>query len=494
MSQLFGSGKGGGVLSFITPSGKVPGTGLKELTKILGGQSAKGNLNKIFYTIKDEIPNLFGGYPCESKDVAPSALFVAIFGLITVAYFYIFIKNYRRGQVFWPSFGLGVYALIRVIGFGLRIKWAENVTDIDVAITSSVFSFVPALYISIINMLFGHRIFTWRHPETGNAVWFNTFMNTTYCMVVPFIVIAIVSQAVPAVHYLSEEANLKCVRLMQAMSVLNSLFPFAGLILIAFAYIFPPGTLDHQFGKFHKKGTKETLPYTISATWIENTGMFYFPKKGSQFKFLDTQPEGKAVRIIPSINEPAGGFYSVHHGGVHTNGPRMISNVVLIAVTSVLLSVVSCFRSASTFLQVAHMDGIHDSGSHWVYSGWLFYLTMGAFEVIVNVLYLILRVDLRFYIPDEPINTKKTGKGVECGGKMCDYTDCNYMYKENENATEMSFFNNTKTDAQLRHVATNNSAMVTCEPQVSYDYYNAYYSENKQNNYQTAAGPLDQKY
>lgn len=392
------------MLSLVTPPGKVPGTGLKKVVSMLGqlGGGAASNpeaKERLAHAVLGELPGLFGDYPA-SNDRAPSGLFIALFSIFALAHFYMFLRNKMSGQNFWPSFGLAMYCVMRVIGFGLRINWSFDTMRVDTGIAATVFCVVPVVYISIMNMLFGHRIFTWRHPETGNSKWFNGLMTTVYLVVLGVIVMGILGQAIPYLYFLGEKNLNMCRKVAQAAAILQTLYAFAGLALILNAYAFKPGTIDHRFGKFGKPGHKSELPATISPVWIESTGLFYFPKKGSQITYYKDQvPEGKAIRVIASKNPPAGGFAN-NHTGDHPNGPSITTAIMLVLITSVLLSVSSAFRTASTF-NIKPRAGIDGRPlSSWLYHNWLMYFFFGAIEVIVNVMYLVMRADLRFYIPD----------------------------------------------------------------------------------------------
>lgn len=410
----------GGLLKLVTPAGKVPGTGLLQLEKSMskmgggagGGTTSGGSPdpNNVFDLIKDEIPSIFGGYATNS-DLAPSIVFVACFGILTLGHLYIFVKNFRRGHKFWASAGLALYCFFRVIGFGLRTKWAHEQANVNLGIATTVFTLVPAVYVSMMNMLFGHRIFTWRHPETGDAPWFNSFMLSNYISVIPFVVVGIVAQAIPNIYFLTPHQVKIFSQLTQAMTILEAMFPFSGLVLIFTAYAFPTGTLDRKFGCFHKKGSKQNLPATFSPSWIKHVGVNYFVKRGSQVQFYEDEPEAKAVRVIASNETPAGGHCSHHHGGINSDGPSIKTNVGLILITSIILSIGPTFQAASTFKQIPSMDGLTHNNNSWLFKSWLMYMWMGAGEVIVNILFLVMRIDLRFYIPDRPVKRSEKDLG-----------------------------------------------------------------------------------
>lgn len=410
MSSLGALAGGGGMLALITPSGKVPGTGLLKVTeamkKLLAGSTTATHesTERLKAAVLGELPGLFGDYPHHS-DLAPSGIFLAIFAIFFLSHMYVFLRNYKSGQIFWPSFGLAMYCIFRIIGFGLRINWSSDIMRVEVGIASTVFSVVPVTYISVMNMLFGHRIFTWRHPETGNAVWFNTIMTLTYVFVLGVIVMGILGQAIPFLYYLDQHHLNMCHHAAQAAAILQTLYAFAGLFLIQIAYTFKPGTIDHRFGRFYKAGEKMELPQTVSPTWIESTAITYFPRKGSQIRYFKDQAESKAIRVIANRRSPAGGL-SNHHSGEHYNGPKMTTAVILIIIVSILLSISAAFRTASTFI-LHNRGGVGGAPlNSWIYHKWLMYFFFGVFEVIVNVLYLALRADLRFYIPDMPTKRK----------------------------------------------------------------------------------------
>ena len=379
----------------MTPAGKVPGTGLLPLSILFEERFGGSSDPAILQTILALLPALFGDYP-QHSDIAPAGLFVAIFSILALAFFYIFAKDYSRGHRFWVFFGLGWYCVLKVLGFGLRIYWAGNTLRVRAGIASTVFLFVSVVSINMLNMLFGHRIFTWRHPETGNASWFNINMSVLYVIVLGVIAMGVTGQCIPTVYFLGQAALDKCHKVIQAAAILQTLYALAGLSLIALAYSIKPGRIDHHFGKVHK--TKDVLPNTFSATWIESCNIFYFPRKGSQHILHRGDPQATYIRVMPSNTPPAGGL--AEHNDDHHHGPKISTAITLIIVTSLMLTIVSAFRCASTFIITTRGGANGVPFSNWVFRNWVMYLFNGAFEVIVCVLFLVFRADLRFYIPD----------------------------------------------------------------------------------------------
>ena len=82
--------------------------------------------------------------------------------------------------------------------------------------------------------------------KTGNASWFNIGMTITYLVVMGVIVMAIVGQAIPFIYFLDSKHLKMCQHVVQAASILQVLYAFAGILLIVTAYAIPPGKIDHR--------------------------------------------------------------------------------------------------------------------------------------------------------------------------------------------------------------------------------------------------------
>ncbi|ANB13989.1 hypothetical protein AWJ20_4942 [Sugiyamaella lignohabitans] len=392
------------IIALLTPPGAAPGTGLSGViaganTMFAAAGGAEGLGPVIIDQVIGELQGLFGDYP-NSTDIAPSAIFLAIFAILGAAHLYIFLKDYSRGHRFWISFGLFIYCVFRVIGFACRISWAKDVLRINTGIVSVVFSQVSVLYMNVLCMILGHRIFTWRHPETGAASWFNAIISVIYLLICGVVAMAIVGQAIPYLYFLSPENWARYQKVVKAAAILNLLYALAGLALVTLAYTFKPGSIDHRLWRMPKMQAKDFLPPTIQPTWIESTGLFYFPRRGSQIPILKGDRLEKAIRVIPSREAPASGLTNSHSPD-HTSGPSIRTAVIVVVSLSLILTMNVAFRVAAVFTVKPRGGGT--PGSHlnaWVFHNYVFYIWYGAFEVIVNLILLLSRVDLRFYIPD----------------------------------------------------------------------------------------------
>lgn len=316
--------------------------------------------------------NIYGGFPNEA-DVAPSAVFVAVNVILMAAHFYIFFRGFARRHYFWPSFGLGWQCILNCLGFGMRIGWGKNLLSLRLGIASTVFIILSIILINLMNLLLAHRIMTFRHPETGDATWFGLLMILVYLAIGGVLLLAVVTEVVIFSYFLDYNHWRQATGGMQAAATLIAVISVGGVFIIAVAYALPRGSLALS------NQDRSRLP----ASNIESYGIFYFPPKFSQVLQYKGDPTAKmssgklAARVI--------------------NGRDLNTSAAIIIFTSVILCATSSMRAATTF--------IGDRWSHHnkpIFSPTLFYIGFGVFECICNVIYLLARVDLRFYIPDMP--------------------------------------------------------------------------------------------
>lgn len=316
--------------------------------------------------------NIYGGFPSPA-DIAPSAVFVAVNAILMAAHFYIFFKGFARRHYFWPSFGLGWQCILNCLGFGMRIGWGKDLLSLRLGIASTVFIILSIILINLMNLLLAHRIMTFRHPETGDATWFGALMILVYLAIGGVLLLAVVTEVAIFSYFLDYNHWRQATGGMQAASVLIAVVSVGGVFIIAIAYALPRGSLALS------NQDRSRLP----ASNIESYGIFYFPPKFSQVLQYKGDPTAKmssgrlAARVI--------------------NGRQLDVSAMLIVITSVILCATSGMRAATTFI-----------GDRWsphakaIFSPTLFYVGFGVFECICNVIYLLARVDLRFYIPDMP--------------------------------------------------------------------------------------------
>ncbi|ODV62401.1 DUF3112 domain-containing protein ASCRUDRAFT_25019, partial [Ascoidea rubescens DSM 1968] len=379
------------IISSMT-NGAAPGTGSKLLveqaTKMFNGQIP----DYVSQYALSQQRAIFGSYAHGNKDIIPSSIFAAVFALIGLLHLFIFIKNYSRAHKFYYSLALFFYSLLRFLGFLLRAIWANDTLKVEIGLASSILIVIPSIILAALNLAFSQRIFTWRHPKVGSSKPFWTLMLSIYTIVIGIVVMAIVADSVIVLYYLSEKHFTMCKNVARVASLFAVLFSCSASILIALAYIYKPGTSNQNF-----------LIY--QPWWIESFNLNYFVKKNSILqaeKVFINNPnfdfKKNVVRVIPS---------SLHHytkiedaAGMPDLGleesPVLKHNhsIFLITLTTILLLISSIFRCVSCFIDQKV------GNQSWIFRPVVMYIMFGVLEVIVNVLYILWRIDLRFYKPD----------------------------------------------------------------------------------------------
>jgi hypothetical protein len=377
------------ILSLMTPNGAAFGTGLLKIVERYSHMVPSPTESDVATREGlGRLPGIFGDYPSRN-DIAPSIVFLVIFLIISLAHLYVFIKNKIRGQNFYWSLGLGIYCLLRVIGFVLRLKWADDALAIKVGIASMTFSFVPVLYAKLMNIAFANRVLVWKHPMVKQSCTFNLGMILLYWLVWGIVLMGILGQSLPFVYFMSPGQFSMCKRVTRAAAVLDVLYSVAPFLLVFIALVVPfEASLTSQ------SNPRKRLPNTIQATWIESANIRYFPIKGTQHLVVND----KSICVIPSKTPPSKGI-SDRTQDWNYRGPKISMAVMSLTLVSLILLINTCFRTASTFIDRPR-GGYNRPLSHWIFSNYVFYIFYGAFEIVVNVLYLVFRFDLRFYVPD----------------------------------------------------------------------------------------------
>ncbi|KAA8915386.1 hypothetical protein TRICI_002464 [Trichomonascus ciferrii] len=379
------------ILGLMTPPEFAPGTGIIPLNK---------NATEIYEVIPDvivkrvvtQMNGLFGDYPDES-DLAPCILFMILYLIISGGHLVIFIRNTQRGHKFLLSLGLCGYALFRVIGFGLRIAWSKDVLNISMGIASTVFCQVPVLLLNVMTMFMAHRIFTWRHPQTGRATWFRAFNIQLYVMVIGVIIMAILGTSIPYIYYLDEEHFKMCQKAAQAAGCLQVAYAMGGVIVIALAWSVKPGKIDSRLFNVPEKRPEE-YPATLQPYWIDHFRPLYYVNP----KEIKTASHG-VIPVIASREKPANGLSRPQNPHRHHH-PSIYTSIAIVIGSCLTLTFCCCFRLATLFI-IRPRGGYGAPFGHFTYRNIVFYVLYGALELLVNIMLMVTRVDLRFYAPDK---------------------------------------------------------------------------------------------
>jgi len=412
-------GAGGGLLRMLTPmaakamrySGEpAPQTGIKQLVQF---SKAQGLLNKrTLFAMIPELQGIFGGYPENNNtEKGLDGLFIALFGVLCITFFVMWGINTARRQNFHIFLGCAVYCVLKVIGFALRLVFAGNASRVEVGVASVVFIQVAPLLLLALNTVLAHRIFIWRHPEIGHHRFFVHFLNSVYLIVICIIVMAIIGESLPFVYFLSQHHYNICKNVMKAASILNLFFASMSLLMLLTAYALPVGTM------FTHSEQGRDIPLVYQASWITSAHLFYYPRKPTSREHIGNDRGEIPIRVIPSREAPGHGH---HHVGDQMNpsAPQMHWATLTVVCTSLALILNVCIRVAACFY-TGPWGELRDGQwkvFKWVQRGYVMFIFYGAVEIAVIVMYLLMRIDLRFYIPDrsrKPLADMDTRANVE---------------------------------------------------------------------------------
>lgn len=350
-----------------------------------------------------QLPGLFGGYPTTAKtEIGPDALFIALFGVLFIAYLALFLTNTIRKHNFYLYLGIAFFAALKIIGFATRIAWAHDITSIPLAICSVVFIQVAQLLLQGLNLILAHRIFTWHHPQTGYHWIVVSFIDILYFIVLAIIALAIVGQSLPYLYFMSEYHYHVCLNIMKAAGILNLVYSTLPFSFIIATYAIPVGSVL-ALPKIFNQETQEAvtvMPNVYQATWVKSANLFYYPEPNAQWLVYKGDPLDDAIRIIPSREPPR-----IEHKRVNSDdkanpkAPHLHWALVTVLVSSLVLTINTCFRVAATFRNGAYSSSTNKV-NYWPHEPYVMFIFYGATEACVLAFYLLMRIDLRFYIPD----------------------------------------------------------------------------------------------
>ena len=326
--------------------------------------------------------NILGGYP--GKEVlAGSIIFIIVNVILLFSYISIFIFNLTRGHLFWPHTLLIIYSASKIIGWSLFLCFNTQKTMVNSLIGAYSFLIASSIFLVACNLIFSQRIFTWRHPVGGDRKLFNNVMYGHYIVVVMLIIMALYCQATPYARLLKPSTFDKYYVVVRLCSVLVVMYTLTATILIALSYFLPPTANDENL-------------YTYQPWWIESFSPFYYVRPGAareaeQTFMKRTHNHRHAVRVIAATHH----HYKVVSGLSNARGDLKHNiSLIIISISTMLLFIQAVVRCVSVFGNKQYYD--QDTFN----SPAMGFIMFGLFEFIINLLFLVGRVDLRFYRPD----------------------------------------------------------------------------------------------
>ncbi|EGV60495.1 hypothetical protein CANTEDRAFT_127772 [Yamadazyma tenuis ATCC 10573] len=370
-------------LLYALGDGRDPGTGIKPFSRwsknLMGPKLPEALLN---YNVGMQV-NLLGGYPI-SKDIVPSAIFTAVFVIFTLTHLAIFVVNCGRNHYFYLSLYWVGYGILRSLGFGLRILWAHDITLVDMAIADECMLVLGNVALVASNLVLAQRLFSWRHPVGGARRLFRYTMYGMYLVVAGVIAMTVTASAVPYLYYLSSKVFWHYKICVMVSSILIILYSLTAISLLGLSYFFKPTRKDENL-------------YTYQPWWIESFSPFYFVKKGAKLEAEETfmkrnHNHRHAVRVIAATHH----HYNMVEGLTNQRGDLTHNtSILIIFISTTFLFLASVVRCIAVFQANAAFRGGR------VCEPVLMYIVWGLLEVVINILFLVGRVDLRFYRPDK---------------------------------------------------------------------------------------------
>ncbi|KAL2130047.1 hypothetical protein VTI74DRAFT_6958 [Chaetomium olivicolor] len=136
-----------------------------------------------------------GGVPTRDPDIPASAALLALFAVSALAHLFLFRYNKRHGHKFIFSVLLFGFSLSRIAALALRIQWAKDTSNADIALAATVLTSAGVLLLFIVNLILAMRIIRALHPAFGWAkpvrLGFKALVATVVCVLVMVVVCSV---------------------------------------------------------------------------------------------------------------------------------------------------------------------------------------------------------------------------------------------------------------------------------------------------------------
>ncbi|CAI5757038.1 unnamed protein product [Candida verbasci] len=325
--------------------------------------------------------NLLGQYP-DSRDIAPSILFAVLFGVVTISHGFIFLMNTFRGHYFIMGLIWIFVSLIRCLSFVWRAIWAKDIIQVRTGIADEILLVIPTVFLVSTNLILAQRLFTWRHPVGGSRKTFWAIMMCLYCFVAVLLTIAILASAIPYNYLLSTSRFLVYKNLNKWVSVMLVLYTLTAMALIGLSFWLPTA--------------KDERLYTYQPWWIESFSPFYFVRKNAaqeaERTFMKRNSNHRhAIRVIAATHH----HYNMVEGLSNQRGDLKHNwSLIIVGVSTLLIFISNMLRTVVVFQARPNSVSGPASRPTAMYFAW------GVHEIIIHLLLIIGRADLRFYRPD----------------------------------------------------------------------------------------------
>jgi hypothetical protein len=165
----------------------------------------------------------------------------------------IFQVNRRHGRLFIPSILLFGFCMSRILTCILRIVWATNHTNADLAIAAGIFINAGILILYLINLILAHRILKAKKPHFGWHKALDLALKALYFLIVAALIM-VITATVLAFYTLNMKTRLVARNIQLAAITYLLVIATLPLLLLAVAFLPPKDQYETTFGEGSMQG------------------------------------------------------------------------------------------------------------------------------------------------------------------------------------------------------------------------------------------------
>ncbi|ROT40624.1 hypothetical protein SODALDRAFT_100898 [Sodiomyces alkalinus F11] len=299
------------------------------------------------YTPQGALPGLV---PSTTTDIPVSAVLIVLYVSLAVIAVRIIRSNKRRGTPFTPAALFVIIAVLRTLDLSLRIAYAVHQDDVNLAIAATVLSNAGVIVLIILNLLLGPRLMrSFFGPRRSATGWRRRISTLPFLMPIPLLpitLIAVINVIILTFFTMDPKVRSDCLTVQRV----------AVVVFTVLAFIPTPPSL--------------AVALLSSSSTHSGSG------------------------LQPTAAKTGGLLTRVRHPGSYSGSVRTSALVLL--TSSLLLTVGAAIRAVMIF-----SPGRSLSDPAWYHGRPAFYCFNFVIEILVMLLYLLVRFDRRFQIPVE---------------------------------------------------------------------------------------------
>jgi hypothetical protein len=188
-----------------------------------------------------------GGLPTISLDVPICSVFVAMYFSFAITNIAIHQVNRRHHHKFLLSMPLTGFSMARVVTLSLRIAWANQQHNINLAIAAQIFVNAGILIVYVLNLVLAQRILRALQPKIG---W-NPILRATYkafYISIGAALVMVIASVVVSLYTLDPHTKSQCRDIQLVALTYLLIFTCLPILHIAVAVLLPRPKDAETFG------------------------------------------------------------------------------------------------------------------------------------------------------------------------------------------------------------------------------------------------------